>query len=86
MVGIVGTVPVVLPCLGLFLEDVLAAGAEDVVAETEVFVEHHGAFEDPLMAVFTLLFIRAGHCCVFVHRYGVLWFLGVAIRCRGLEL
>ncbi len=33
------------------MEDLGAGRTEDVVAEAEVFVEHHGLLGDPLMAV-----------------------------------
>jgi len=49
--GVVGAVPVGLPRLGGFLEDLGTLGAEDVVAEAEVFMEDHGLLGDPLVAV-----------------------------------
>jgi len=66
VLGIVGTVPVILPFWGVFLEDDFAVRTEDVVAETKVSVEHHGPFGHRLETVLTLLFVWAMHFSVFV--------------------
>lgn len=50
-------VPVVLPLKRTFLKDVMAVRAGDIVTEAEVLMEHHGAFGDPLQAVFALLVV-----------------------------
>lgn len=56
--AVVRTMPVLLPCGRGFLKHVRAVGAEDVIAETEVFVEEKSSLRNPLMTVFAAGIIR----------------------------
>lgn len=55
---VVSAMPVVSPFRRGFLEDIIAFGTEDVIAEAEVFVENHSLTRDQLVAIFATSFVR----------------------------
>ena len=52
--GIVKTVPMIFPCRGTFLKDIMAFGAKDIIAKAEVFMKNQCPLRNPLLTVLAL--------------------------------